>query len=170
MNHSSECSVSSAFPESGRDSAALTAWHDESQGSNEMHALSATLSLRHNSEQWLHSQLKQHRAVSAIVLLSPVNMPALCHITNRGPFALFCCHASLPPKWLFSSRCSQFTATGVAWNAPPTAPLTLVSDTWSLPQPALMSFLCFLFFFKLLHGGKYFDYRAVTILPVTMAL
>lgn len=112
-----------------------------------MHALSATLSSRHNSEQRLHSQLKQHKAVSAIVLLSPVNMPALCHITNRGPFALFCCHASLPPKWLSSSRCSQFTATGVAWNAPPTAPLTLVSDTWSLPQPALMSFLCFFIFY-----------------------
>lgn len=144
INHSSECSASSAFPESARDSAALTAWHDESQGSNEMHTLSATLSLRHNSEQQLHSQLKQHRAVSAIVLLSPVNMPALCHITNRGPFALFCWHASLPPKWLSSSRC--FTPTGVAWNAPPTAPLTLVSDTWSLSQPALMSFLCFFIF------------------------
>lgn len=57
MNHPPKCSASSAFPEP-----AVTAEHNcmtrESQGSNEMHTLSATSSSRHNSEQQLKSKVK----------------------------------------------------------------------------------------------------------------
>lgn len=56
MNHPPKCLASSAFPES-----AVTAEHNcmtwESQGSNEMHTLSATSSSRHNSELLLKSKL-----------------------------------------------------------------------------------------------------------------
>lgn len=147
MNHPPKRLASSAFPEP-----AMTAEHYcmtwESQGSNEMHTLSTTSSSRHNSEQQLKSKLKWHWTVSAIVLLSPVNKPALWHIVNQGPFALFCSHAWLPPQ-----TGSPPAPTVCLCRLPPGrhgmhlqhAPLTHISETRSLPQPAV----CVL----LLHGG-----------------
>lgn len=154
MNHPPKCLASSAFPEP-----AVTAEHNcmtwESQGSNEMHTLSATSSSRHNSEQQLKSKLKYHWIVSAIVRLSPVNKPAWWYIVNQDPFTLSCSHAWLLPKRALLqpllSVYVDYHQGGMECTSN-----TLRSHT-SLRRGVCLNLLIWAVCVLLLHGGKCFD-------------
>lgn len=127
----------------------------ESRESNEMHTLSATSSSRHNSEQQLKSKLKKHMIVSAIVLPSPVNKPALCYIIYQVSFHTFlqpCMTSSQMGSSPAPTLCLYRLQRG--WHGMHLQQLhSHTSLSWGVCLNLLIWAVCVL----LLHGGKCFD-------------